>query len=468
MGLLQIVWKVFAVFSDLREHAGKDLKAQVLLITQAVGAALKDADFVVETLDEAEGDLVVGTAIGGDAVPVTIDHRRELLVRLEPSPFKCLLPVLEKAPCPGLAPVVPQLPERFLEQIGDVEPVVGLQQFVKGTAAFQGEIVAVRQQGVLLALDDAAILAAQPGVLALSHLVQSLAEMAHDVELVEQNAGLRSVPAGGVAKGLPHVHHRQPHALAFRGSQPLVEEIHARFGAVPTAEPDRSVPPQIADHDAVGVPLADRDLVDAERPRRWGPRSSELLLHVLLVEILDGLPVQVQLAGDVPDRRGPTAPAHEERKALGVKGVVGKPGQLLLLHLGATPAAHPTALELQIDSGVSRREVSHLAQLAIVDSARGPTTGSAQSFFPRRSSRTMRTLGSPNTPRTAARGRNAGKRYTSTNRRALPIANSCQVFRHQKTPQSHVREGFQHLYVDNSSTRSGEEPVFFKITLRKV
>ncbi len=69
--LLQIVWKVFAVFSDLREHAGKDLKAQVLLIAHAIGAALKDADFVVETLDEAEGDLVVGTAIGGDAVPVT-------------------------------------------------------------------------------------------------------------------------------------------------------------------------------------------------------------------------------------------------------------------------------------------------------------------------------------------------------------------------------------------------------------
>jgi hypothetical protein len=43
-------------------------------------------------------------------------------------------------------------------------------------------------------------------------------------------------------------------------------------------------------------------------------------------------------------------------------------------------------------------------------------------------------LGSPNTPCTAARGRNAGKRYTSTNRRALPIANSCQVFRHRETP----------------------------------
>ena len=60
-------------------------------------------------------------------------------------------------------PVVPQLPEGFLEQIGDVEPAVGLEQLVKGAAAVEGEIVAVRQQRVLLALDDAAVLAAQAG-----------------------------------------------------------------------------------------------------------------------------------------------------------------------------------------------------------------------------------------------------------------------------------------------------------------
>jgi hypothetical protein len=186
---------------DLWKHAGEDLKAQVLLIAQTIGTALQDADFVVETLDETEGDLVVGTAIGGDAVPVTIDHRSELLVGLKPLPFKCRLPVLEKTSRPSLTPAVPQLPEGFLEEVGDVEPVVGLQQFVKGTAALQREIVAVRQQTILLALDDASILAAQPGILAFSHLVQSLAEMAHYVELVEQDAGLRGVAAGGVAKG---------------------------------------------------------------------------------------------------------------------------------------------------------------------------------------------------------------------------------------------------------------------------
>ena len=86
-------------FLDLRKHAGKDLKAQVLLIAQTVGTALKDADFVVETLDEAEGDFVLGEAVSGDAVPVTIDHS-ELLVGLEARPSKCRLPVLEKSAAP--------------------------------------------------------------------------------------------------------------------------------------------------------------------------------------------------------------------------------------------------------------------------------------------------------------------------------------------------------------------------------
>ena len=41
---------------------------------------------------------------------------------------------------------------------------------------------------VLLALDEAPVLAAEAGVLGLAHLVERLAEMAHDVELVEQDA----------------------------------------------------------------------------------------------------------------------------------------------------------------------------------------------------------------------------------------------------------------------------------------
>jgi hypothetical protein len=46
--------EAFSGFLDLREHRSKDHKAQILFIAQTIGAALKDANLVVETLDEAE------------------------------------------------------------------------------------------------------------------------------------------------------------------------------------------------------------------------------------------------------------------------------------------------------------------------------------------------------------------------------------------------------------------------------
>ena len=60
-------------------------------------------------------------------------------------------------------------------------------------APLQRQVLATREQRVLLALDEAPVLAREAGVLALAHGVQSLAEVAQHVELVEQDAGLRGV-----------------------------------------------------------------------------------------------------------------------------------------------------------------------------------------------------------------------------------------------------------------------------------
>jgi len=65
-------------------------------------------------LDEAERDLVSGFAIGGDAVPVALDHAGEALVGFEALPFEALSPVLEKAPGPARVTIVPELVESLL------------------------------------------------------------------------------------------------------------------------------------------------------------------------------------------------------------------------------------------------------------------------------------------------------------------------------------------------------------------
>jgi hypothetical protein len=80
---------------------------------QSIRAALDDADLVVQTLHESQGDFVLWLAVSSDPVPVTIDDLSELLVGFEPLPLESGAPVIEEAPRPTLAFVAPQLPEGF-------------------------------------------------------------------------------------------------------------------------------------------------------------------------------------------------------------------------------------------------------------------------------------------------------------------------------------------------------------------
>src|SRR5882724_6793565 len=116
------------MISQCWQHAGEDLEAQVFLVAQAVGAPLDNADLVVESLDEAESDLVFGVAVGRDAVPMPLDHGSELFVRLESLPFERVAPIVEESSCPTLPLIAPQLTEGLFEEISSVEPLVGSEQ----------------------------------------------------------------------------------------------------------------------------------------------------------------------------------------------------------------------------------------------------------------------------------------------------------------------------------------------------
>src|SRR2546425_7369320 len=101
VALREVVWVISAPVgtkarSDRRQHAGKDLEPEVLLVAEPVRAALEDADLVVQPLDEAERDLVLRAAIGRDPVPVPINHRGEFLVRPQALPLEGRPPVLEE------------------------------------------------------------------------------------------------------------------------------------------------------------------------------------------------------------------------------------------------------------------------------------------------------------------------------------------------------------------------------------
>src|ERR1700730_3711595 len=269
---------------------------------QSVAAALDHADLVVQALDEPEGNLVVGMTVRGNSLPMPVDQLGKLLVRLQALPLQLSTPVLEELTSPGLAGVVPQLCERLREEVGGVQALGGRQQQLEVLSSVTGEILRMRQQCILLSLDELPVPATEPGVFLLAYPVERLAQMPQDVKLVEQNSGLRRVAIRRVAERLPHIHHGQAQLASLGFAQKSVELIHACLAAIDSPKPDRAMLLKVADHDAIVVTLAHGDLVDADDVRARIASAFELLGHVLLLETLDRVPVQTQLRGHVLDR----------------------------------------------------------------------------------------------------------------------------------------------------------------------
>src|SRR5450631_3205507 len=270
---------------------------------------------------------------------------------------------------------------------------------------------------VLLALDEAPVFAAEAAVFGLAHLVERLAEMAHDVELVEQDRRLRRPVLRDVAERLPHVHHGELDFAALFEPQPVVERRHAGLGAILAAEPDRPLANQVAHHDAIAVALADRDLVDADRSRTRRAGTIELDPHVLLLQRLDRVPVELELLGHIADRRLPAAAADIERKAFGEVRIVRQKIQPFALHCATTAARHAPHFDFEKNPKSCARQVANLPHPPVVPAVPDPLTTAANRFFERRSSRTIRTSGSPNTPRTVTFARKPANEYPSDRRR---------------------------------------------------
>ena len=203
-----------------------------------------------------------------------------------------------------------------------------------------------------------------------------------------------------VFKGFPHVHDRKPYPLEFRGSERFIEELQALLRTVGSSEPDGPFPLQIADHDPVGVPLTDRDFVNADNLGPGIPRTTEFLPHVMLFQSVDRLAVQMQLSGNILDRGGTATLANIKGKPFGVERIVGQEGKLLLLHIAAPSAQNTPDLQFEVDARVATGEVADQAELAVVEGPVCRTATSADCFFCRRVKQMARALGSPKIPDT--------------------------------------------------------------------
>src|SRR5262245_40035669 len=362
---------------------------------------------------------------------MTIDHLGEFLIGLEPLPLEACTPVLEKAPRPALAFIAPQLAEALLEDIGRVERLVGRQQRLQRLLAVEREVLLARQQRVFLALDVASVAAREPPIFVLANRIQGLAQMAHDMELVEQNCRLRGMCMRRQSKRLPHVHDRQTNARALAFAKPGVELAHARLRAILATKPNRPTAKQIADHDPISVTLADPNLVNTDHLRAGAARTLQLGFHVLLVQRLDRVPVQGQFIRHVLDCRLPAASADKVSKALGIERIVRQKVEPLPFHLATTAAFNSPHLQFQKYPLVSARQIAPVTHLAFVPPHVDATATAASRFFERRLSVITRAFGSPKMPRTLGCGRKPGKQYASHSRRrrfdGRAIQLECQI-----------------------------------------
>src|SRR6201997_2302846 len=232
-------------------------------------------------------------------------------------------------------------------------------------------------------------------------------------------------------KRLPHVHHGKANTRGLFLAKPGIELRHAGFRSVLAAKPDRPTPLKIADHDPIAMTLADRDLVDPDRLGTRRARACELRLHVLHLQRLDGVPIKRQFLRNIRDRCLSATTADKIGKALGVERVVCQKVEPFLLHLTAATAIDAPYLQLKQYSHLSAGQVTHLSDLAVVPSHLDAATASTRCFFDRRFKVTMRTFGSPKTPRTTGSGRNPSNEYVSQSRRRrfdnLAIRHLCQI-----------------------------------------
>jgi len=129
------------------------------------------------------------------------------------------------------------------------------------------------------------------------------------------------------------------------------------------------------------------------------------------------MPIEVELFGDILDRRLAAPPANKVGEPLCVEWVVGKKFKPLAYHFVTGPAKYASHFEFEIYPRIAARKIAYATDGAIVPAVVQASTTTASRFFERRLSLMMRAFGSPKMPRTVPSGRKPGNAYASHSRR---------------------------------------------------
>lgn len=122
-----------------------------------------------------------------------LNHVGKLLVRFKPLPAQLGFPVVEELARPGFRVVGPELIEGFPQDVSGVQPLIGIEEKLEAVFALAGQVLGVREQDVFLTLDEGALVTCNAGIFCLADFIEGLAEVTQNVELVEQDGGIRGM-----------------------------------------------------------------------------------------------------------------------------------------------------------------------------------------------------------------------------------------------------------------------------------
>ena len=170
-------------------------------------------------MDDAADNGVEGfDARTGDAVLAEVEDLFLSLDQAAGKAFEFGDPALGGHGDPAREPVVgalaigigPDLAEGVLEQVGQREIAVGRQQGVELAASVGTEVFGVAQQVVSLAFEEGPAFGIRLGLGAAAHFADDFAEVGDEMELVEDDVGLRQMGLDGGAVGSAGSPVRQP------------------------------------------------------------------------------------------------------------------------------------------------------------------------------------------------------------------------------------------------------------------
>ena len=67
--------------------------------------------------------------VGGDTIPMVLNHLCKLLIRFKPLPLQAVFPSIKEGTGAALREIIPELAERLFQQVSGIQTSIGAEQF---------------------------------------------------------------------------------------------------------------------------------------------------------------------------------------------------------------------------------------------------------------------------------------------------------------------------------------------------